>query len=110
PHAMSFDRPSGRFWLGELGNYDREEIDLVEKGGNYQWPYREGRKKTGEPPASLVGVEKLPVYQYPHAEHKCVIGGFVYRGEQHPDLYGDYVFGDNSSNAVWALQYDGEDA
>jgi uncharacterized repeat protein (TIGR03806 family) len=110
PHAMSFDRPSGRFWLGELGNYDREEIDLVEKGGNYQWPYREGRKKMGEPPASLVGVEKLPVYQYPHAEHKCVIGGFVYRGEQHPDLYGDYVFGDNSSNAVWALQYDGEDA
>lgn len=110
PHAMSFDRASGRLWLGELGNYDREEIDLVEKGGNYQWPYREGRKKMREPPPALIGVEKLPVYQYPHAEHKCVIGGFVYRGEQHPDLYGDYVFGDNASNAVWALQYDGEDA
>jgi uncharacterized repeat protein (TIGR03806 family) len=110
PHAMSFDRPSGRLWLGELGNYDREEVNLVEKGGNYQWPYREGRKRMGPPPQTVIGDEQLPVYQYAHGEHKCVIGGFVYRGEQHPDLYGDYVFGDNASNAVWALAYDGEKA
>jgi len=110
PHAISFDRAGGRLWAGELGNTDREEIDLVEKGGNYQWPYREGRKKAGEPPATLIGDERLPIYQYPHAAHKCVIGGFVYRGEEHPDLYGRYVFGDNASNAVWSLEYDGQRA
>lgn len=110
PHAISFDRAAGRLWAGELGNTDREEIDLVEKGSNYQWPYREGRKKAGEPPAALIGDEKLPIYQYPHAAHKCVIGGFVYRGEEHPDLYGRYVFGDNASNAVWSLAYDGQRA
>jgi uncharacterized repeat protein (TIGR03806 family) len=110
PHALSFDRPSGRLWAGELGNYDREEVNLVEKGGNYQWPYREGRKRMGPPPQKTIGDETLPVYQYAHGEHKCVIGGFVYRGEEHPDLYGDYVFGDNASNAVWALAYDGEKA
>jgi len=32
-----------------------------------------------------------------------VIGGYVYRGKQFPELVGRYIFGDNISNNIWYL-------
>jgi len=109
PHRMTFDPATGRIWLGDIGQGAREEVDLIEKGGNYQWAYREGNNNGPKAkPNPIIGVDKPPVYDYGRgAGDTCVIGGYVYRGSLHPSLYGKYIFGDNTSGRVWAMTYDG---
>jgi uncharacterized repeat protein (TIGR03806 family) len=113
PHRMSYDEPTGRIWLGDVGQNLWEEIDLIEKGGNYQWAYMEGAH-TGPKvkPSPIIGVEKLPLYEYGHTSgNDCIIGGFVYRGTRHAtQLSGKYIFGDNGSARIWAMEYDGVSA
>ena len=107
PHRMTLDPPTGRIWLGDVGDNSREEVDLIEKGANYQYNYREGTR--GGPagrPARVLGREVLPVHEYAHSQGTAVIGGYTYRGSEHArDLGGKYVFGDISGR-VWAMTYD----
>lgn len=113
PHRMTYDPPSGRIWLGDVGQGTREEVDIIEKGRNYQWAFREGSingpKATPNP---IIGISTPPVYDYGRsAGDTCVIGGYVYRGLEHADtLYGKYIFGDNTSGRVWTMTYDGTNA
>lgn len=114
PFRISFDRLTGDLWCGEPGAAAREQIELIEKGSNHQWSYQEGtvpfRRSSlqGEKPLNYFGTEKLPVHEYLHfLDNRCVIGGYVYRGKQHDDLVGKYIYGDFVSGRVWALDYDG---
>ncbi|MGE4427649.1 MAG: sorbosone dehydrogenase family protein [Solirubrobacteraceae bacterium] len=43
--GLAFDR-RGRLWASEFGQNERDEINLVRKGGNYGWPDVEGRGDT----------------------------------------------------------------
>ena len=36
----------GRMFCGELGTSIADEINLIQKGGNYGWNFREGNKCT----------------------------------------------------------------
>ncbi len=108
PHRMTFDPVSGQIWNGEVGKDTREEVNLIVRGGNYQWAYLEGTIPGPKAkPATLIGTDQPPVYDYLHADaNACVIGGYVYRGHQHAaDLSGKYIFGDNFSARIWALSY-----
>ena len=113
PHRMTYDAQSNRIWLGDVGQSTREEVSIIEKGGNYQWSYTEGAA-TGPNarPNPIVGLEKPPVFDYPHTNgYTCVIGGYVYRGTQFAAyLQGKYVFGDNGTARIRALSYDGTSA
>jgi uncharacterized repeat protein (TIGR03806 family) len=112
PHRMTYDPVENRIWLGDVGQDAREEVNVVVKGGNYQWAYREGNiAGTKATPSPIIGVEKPPVYDYPHADNNnCVIGGYVYRGSAFPSLYGKYIFGDNGSGRIWSMDFDGTNA
>ncbi len=44
-----------------------------------------------------------PVYEYGHDEGLSVTGGYVYRGNAIPELYGNYVFGDYVTARLWGL-------
>ena len=111
PHRMTFDPVSGRIWQGDVGQGTREEVNIIEKGGNYQWAYREGNINGPKAkPNPLIGVDKPPVHDYPRADGNCVIGGYVYRGSEHPSLFGRYIFGDNGSGRIWTLIYNGTNA
>jgi len=107
PHRMTFDPVSGQIWNGDVGQDTREEVNLIVRGGNYQWAYMEGTIAGPKAkPNPLIGADQPPIYDYPHADaNACVIGGYVYRGSQHPELYGKYIFGDNFSARLWALTY-----
>jgi uncharacterized repeat protein (TIGR03806 family) len=103
PWRMSFDT-DGKLWLGDVGLVTREEIDLVTRGANYGWEYREGltagpRKQT--PPTAAQFTE--PIWDYAPPQGFSITGGFVYRGTKFPDLTGNYLFADYVSGRIWAL-------
>lgn len=108
PHRMTFDEATGEGWIGDVGQGFREEINLLEAGANYEWNFREGeRQSQGEKPdsLSLLGKETPPFYTYGHqGGDNCIIGGYVYRGERHPDLVGKYIFADNGSKKIRYLE------
>jgi hypothetical protein len=131
---INFDnRPGGdgALYLSDVGQHHREEIDVIEAGGNYGWGYMEGNVRlvsedaaTGAPdPGDLDdGTNGTPVRTPPGGyenfvslpplvdyltrrqtvagalvgDGTAVTGGFVYRGDSIPALYGKYVFGDYS--------------
>lgn len=39
-----------------------------------------------------------PIFAYNHSVGKSVVGGYVYRGCQNPNLYGKYIFGDTMTS------------
>ncbi|XP_071078553.1 HHIP-like protein 1 [Haliotis cracherodii] len=48
--------------------------------------------------------EVLPIYVYNHTSlHHAVVGGYVYRGKELPDLYGRYLYGDAMTGVMSAL-------
>lgn len=106
PHRMTFDPVLQQIWVGDVGQHAAEEINVIVKGGNYQWPYREGLGAGPKPrPAVVPGIEQPPKYYYPPGDaNNAVIGGYVYRGREHAaTLDGLYIFGDNGSGRIWAL-------
>lgn len=111
PYRFSFDREDGRLFLGDVGQNLFEEVDVIEKGGNYGWVIREGFHcfdpfDPTEPPAACSATgpfgEPLldPVAEYDHDDGIAIVGGFVYRGTQFPELVGKYAFGDFSRGFV----------
>ncbi len=105
PWRFSFDRATGALWAGDVGQNRVEEIDVIERGGNYGWNLREG----SEPFRPGAGVETgliEPVAEYSHALGCSVTGGAVYRGSALPTLKGVYVFGDFCSGRIWGLDTD----
>lgn len=105
PFRFVFDRPSGLLWTGDVGSTVWEEVNAVEKGGNYQFPYDEGGRTTEfAKPAQVQGTEHGPIYTYQHTAYdRSVIGGTVYHGKRWPQLDGQYIFGDNYSGTFWSI-------
>ena len=119
PFRMSFDTKTGRLWVGDVGQNDIEEVDVVTRGGNHGWRIKEGTflfdtgaalpaPDTGhgfvyqDSPGQPTGLLD-PIAEYDHADgpgqpetRVAVIGGFVYRGNEIKRLRGHYVFGDYS--------------
>lgn len=112
PHAMYFDPETQLIWLADVGDGSREEISLVEKADNLQWPYMEGNLPTGnhEKPDPFIGNEKPPFLDYDRSVGSCVMGGSVYHGTLFPELNGKYLFGDYFRNKVLALTNNGTQA
>jgi glucose/arabinose dehydrogenase len=114
PWRMSFDSLTGDLWTGDVGQDTYEEVNLIQKGGNYGWVYREGAHDTNftnpVPPTKPAGFTSIdPVYEYVHAslpgdaqfKGNSVCGGYVYRGTRFPTLYGAYIFCDSVSGHIW---------
>jgi glucose/arabinose dehydrogenase len=101
PWGMSFG-PEGRLFVADVGQSRREEVDLVEKGGNYGWNVREGTAcyQREECPAATDAGERLrePIVEYAHDDQPVggvsIIGGYLYDGDRLADLSGLYVFSD----------------
>ncbi|MHC4679162.1 MAG: PQQ-dependent sugar dehydrogenase [Planctomycetota bacterium] len=104
PWRFSFHPDTGDLIVGDVGQNNIEEVDIVHAGGNYGWNLKEGTFRFDPPDGTvnddLSGLPRDlidPVAQYDHDEGITVIGGFIYRGSAIPELWGKYVFGDFSS-------------
>lgn len=105
PWRFEFDPKDGRLLTGDVGQNKYEEIDLVVKGGNYGWAFREGLHDG--PKRMPPGVTPTrPIHEYPRSEGVSVTGGIVYRGSRLPELDGAYLFADYGSGKIWALRGD----
>jgi glucose/arabinose dehydrogenase len=100
PWRLSFG-PEGRCLAADVGQDRFEEVNLIERGGNYGWNVREGTACYGasECPTVTDDGERLrpPVVQYGRegpVSGIAVVGGHLYRGSALPALRDRYVFGD----------------
>ncbi len=109
PWRFSFDRVTGELWVGDVGQVDWEEIDLLVLGGNYGWPVREGAHCNPNlfPDDCVTAGFIDPVAEYPRDQGQSITGGYVYRGGDIEALVGDYVFGDFVNGRIWRLVSEG---
>lgn len=105
PWRMSFDPVTGWLWAADVGQSNWEEIDIISNGGNYGWRCYEGNHPYNT--SGCNGTYIFPVWEYSHTLGISVTGGYVYRGQNVPELYGKYIYGDYGSRRVWSLLYDG---
>ena len=114
---FSFDRTTGALWAGDVGQNKFEEVDVIVRGGNYGWNWREAFhpfKTNGAPPVDAKFIS--PVIEYPHlalydtnTTHSpglSITGGYVYRGRKLAALQGAYVYADFAAGTIWALRRD----
>jgi glucose/arabinose dehydrogenase len=104
PWRYSFDRATGDLFIGDVGQNNWEEVNLLPAGtpgGNLGWDLFEGNhvfEGSSDQREGLI----FPILEYQHTGGICsVTGGYVYRGEQLPEWYGVYFFGDYCSGVVW---------
>ena len=106
PWRWSFDTVTGNLWLADVGQGSYEEVNMIERGGNYGWRCREGAHNFN---LSGCGTGLIdPVSEYTHSQGNSITGGYVYRGSAIPGLVGRYVFSDYGSGRFWALQSNGQ--
>jgi len=105
PFRISFDTATGTLYAADVGQVDREEVNVIINGGNYGWVSREGLIENpavpfgSDPslyaePAGETFIDPIADYLRGAGGGFATMGGFVYRGELLPALEGKYVFGD----------------
>ena len=112
PWRMAFDPVSGLLYTGDVGQGRLEEVDIIQKGGNYGWSFKEGTADGPDARRAPEGfVDIPPVLEYRHGSGpdrgNSITGGVVYRGDRLSQLYGAYVFADYVSGNIWAMRHEG---
>ncbi|PYY11182.1 MAG: glucose dehydrogenase [Acidobacteria bacterium] len=103
PWRFSFDRPSGRLFCADVGQEHYEEVDILQKGGNFGWNIMEGLHCFNSASGCNMSGLTLPIAEYDHTEGDAVIGGYVYHGTAIPQLADTYLLSDFGSGTIWNL-------
>ena len=109
PWRFSLDAESGHVYIGDVGQGEWEEIDVLAPGTrepSFGWSDMEGHEcfydRPCDPEAHIA-----PVVAYPHVDgetgHCGVIGGYAYRGEAGSLPAGTYLYADYCSGTIWAV-------
>lgn len=114
PWRFAFDKATGDLYIGDVGQNQWEEIDVV--GGqdhaqkNFGWNVMEGTHcfdpETGTSKSCGVFARYTnPVAEYPHDQGCSVTGGVVYRGKALPALEGMYFYADYCTGLLRSFQW-----
>jgi glucose/arabinose dehydrogenase len=107
PFGLAFQPGTARLFETDVGDAAFEEVNEIVRGGNYGWPQVEGYSTDPK--------FKSPLYAYPHALGRCVVGAAfcpqapAARGDAgiFPDKWrGRFFFADWSDNWIKALDPD----
>jgi len=108
---FSFDEETGLLWAGDVGQNELEEVDIIDRGGNYGWRIMEADECFKTENCNRENLI-MPIWSYRQGSGtgRSVTGGFVCRDKTLPALQGKYVYGDFVSGNIWALTYSGKKA
>jgi glucose/arabinose dehydrogenase len=111
PFKVAFDRATGDLYIGDVGQAEREEIDvgLSARGGgeNYGWNRTEGTACYSPPRGCDTSGITMPVVEYDHGQGCSVTGGVLYAGCRIPDLVGTYFYSDYCTGFVRSFRLAG---
>ncbi len=105
PWRFSFDRQNGNLFIADVGQNQWEEVSWqaggTPGGQNFGWNSMEGFHcfTASCNPEQFT----LPIFEYDHTLGCSISGGYIYRGQQFPSLYGNYFVADFCSGTVWGL-------
>jgi len=109
PWRFSFDPDTGLLWIGDVGQDSFEEIDRIDPatqaGANLGWDVMEATHCYGSAECDSQGMVS-PVAEYARNFGCSVTGGYVYRGDDIPDLRGWYLYSDYCTGNIFALRSD----
>lgn len=116
PWRWAFDTDAPyTLWETEIGqdtDLAYEEVNIITKGQNYGWPVCEGARNRGAlggDAAKNCLTDFVPPREgYGRTSGVSIIGGFVYRGSDLPNLNGSFIFGDYVSKRLWSVANDGQ--
>lgn len=117
------DPKTGYVWVGDVGEVEYEEIDVVKSpGGHYGWPFIEGPERFGWTDDQCATLSPnpgnciSPVYSCHHdapatldgvtydGDCKSITGGLIVDSCTFPESFrGQYFFGDNALPHLWTL-------
>jgi glucose/arabinose dehydrogenase len=108
PWRYSIDPVTQLLYIGDVGQGEREEIDVVPAntngGYNFGWRRYEGNLLL-TPDDPEIPNALPPAVERPHAEGCAIVGGQVYRGAAIPCLQGTYLYGDYCTGRIRAFRY-----
>src|SRR6188768_1884053 len=110
PCGFSFDRTTGNLYIGDVGESQREEVDVAQapdagRAINYGWHIMEGFLCFDPPSGCNTAGLTLPILDYTHDDGACsIIGGYVYRGAKNTAVTGTYFYGDLCAGFVRSFQ------
>jgi glucose/arabinose dehydrogenase len=114
PWRWSFDVPTNRLYIADVGQNRYEEVDVVMPDApapgfavNFGWPLTEGTRCFPDDQATCnMGGQTLPVLEYDHSTGTCAItGGHVYRGAAIPELTGRYFYSDYCPGFIRSFRF-----
>lgn len=132
PHRLSWapdpsNPRSSKLIANSVGYRTWETVNIIERGSNHGWPYREGNQvlspdqrshspvpdvdriptQIGDEITDQVITPKYPVIQYGHDPKggDAIGSGYVYNGTLIPSLRGKYIFGDITTGRFWYADY-----
>lgn len=106
PYRFAFDpnTPDTQFFVNDVGQGAREEVNRGRAGANYGWPSREGRCPQGANPPCAGPTPGLvdPVTDYSHDAGLFVTGGAVVPFGAWPESYdAAYLVSDGAFGTTW---------
>jgi glucose/arabinose dehydrogenase len=111
PWRFSFDPGTDLLYIGDVGQNDREEINVESASGaalNYGWSVMEGSLCFNPPSGCDTSGKELPALEYETGPEGCsVTGGYVYGGSALPLLQGHYFYGDFCQGWIRSFLYQG---
>lgn len=107
PWRFAIDPVDRLIYIADVGHADQEEINVVsidEAGYNFGWSDMEGTRcfhAQDCDPASYTS----PVVTYTHEEGLSITGGYVYRGDEIPEIDGTYFYSDWVSQWIRGFEF-----
>lgn len=119
PWRFDVDPATGLIYIADVGQGDKasddEEVNIAsitgDAGTNFGWPAFEG-DDCFTPADGNCDSDGLTFAQlmYPHVDGACSItGGYVYRGNQIPELQGHYFYSDWCAGWVKSFKYENDE-
>lgn len=110
PHRMTKDKATGKLYIGDVGAGKHDEINVLETGGkNYGWPVYEGLYESTSCVPNLLNnmAHEEPLTIFPRSVSNSLIGGYVYRGSEVPEMQGRYICADYGfGEEIWSVNID----